>query len=170
MDSPQEFTVEQAAEYCGVSERTFRNDIAAGRVAFVKRPVGNTRKSFFSLDELDRYKAEREEKMAGSRVPRKPEWLPSRQQPLPGMDAFTQALQAVAEVVRDQREPAEDRLADLNAKKILTIAEAARLSGLSESAIRAAIRSGDLKGRLIGKGYKTRPEDLDDYIGKLFQE
>ena len=56
------------------------------------------------------------------------------------------------------------RLAD---KLTLTLTEAALLSGLSRSHLREAIEAGELKGRIIGRGFKVKRADLDAYMRKL---
>jgi len=50
---------------------------------------------------------------------------------------------------------------------MLTLADAAALSSLSENHLREAIKAKKLKGRIIGKGYKIKRVDLDAYIKKL---
>ncbi len=57
--------------------------------------------------------------------------------------------------------------ADVGAKIMLTLADAAALSSLSENHLREAIKAKKLKGRIIGKGYKIKRVDLDAYIKKL---
>jgi excisionase family DNA binding protein len=52
-------------------------------------------------------------------------------------------------------------------KLTLSITEAAALSGLSANHLRAAIKAGKLKARIIGKGYRVKRPDLDAYIKSL---
>ncbi len=52
-------------------------------------------------------------------------------------------------------------------KLLLNINDCRLLTGLSDASMRDAIRSGKLKGQKIGRGYKIKRGDLDEYIEKL---
>jgi excisionase family DNA binding protein len=52
-------------------------------------------------------------------------------------------------------------------KIILTLNDAAALTSLSKGSLREAIKAGKLKARIIGKGYKIKRSDLDDFAAKL---
>jgi excisionase family DNA binding protein len=52
-------------------------------------------------------------------------------------------------------------------KLTLNLAEAAQLSGLSRNRLREAITEKKLKGRIIGRGWKIKRDDLDLYVKKL---
>jgi excisionase family DNA binding protein len=58
-------------------------------------------------------------------------------------------------------------ISDLAAKPLLTIAEAQRLTSLSRDLLLDAYHSGKLKLITIGRGYKIKREDLDQFIKKL---
>lgn len=53
-------------------------------------------------------------------------------------------------------------------KLLLTMAEAQTLTGLSREFLKDAIASGELKAKLIGKSWRIKRSDLDEYIDKLF--
>jgi excisionase family DNA binding protein len=53
-------------------------------------------------------------------------------------------------------------------KLILTIAEVQMLTGLSKELLRDAITAGELKAKVIGKGWRVKRSDLQEYIDKLF--
>ncbi len=59
-------------------------------------------------------------------------------------------------------------VADISYKFLLTIPEAARLSGLSRNHIAKAVRSGTLKAKKIGRGWRIKRADLDAYVRDLF--
>ena len=75
----------------------------------------------------------------------------------------------VAEIVMavDELRAKVQPQADVGAKIMLTLADAAALSSLSENHLREAIKAKKLKGRIIGRGYKIKRVDLDAYIKKL---
>ncbi|WP_199332997.1 helix-turn-helix domain-containing protein [Nostoc sp. FACHB-190] len=53
-------------------------------------------------------------------------------------------------------------------KLLLTLPEAQTLTGLSRELLRDAIASGELKAKVIGKGWRIKRTDLDRYVEKLF--
>jgi excisionase family DNA binding protein len=53
-------------------------------------------------------------------------------------------------------------------KLLLTMPEAQKLTGLSREFLKNAISSGNLKAKLIGKGWRIKRSDLNQYIDKLF--
>jgi excisionase family DNA binding protein len=53
---------------------------------------------------------------------------------------------------------------------LLTLVEAAQVTGLSADALRRAIKAGALDGRKIGRGYKVRPADARAYAVKVWNE
>jgi excisionase family DNA binding protein len=61
----------------------------------------------------------------------------------------------------------ERPLAHISVKLMLTVAEAAALSNLSEDFLMKAIKAGKLIGKVIGRSYKIKRPDLDAYIKKL---
>lgn len=79
--------------------------------------------------------------------------------------------QAVAQAVAPLAESLEAIRAALAAPRVeplmLSLAEAARVSGLSRDVLRAAIAAKRLRGRIIGRGFKVKRADLDAYVSKL---
>jgi hypothetical protein len=52
-------------------------------------------------------------------------------------------------------------------KLLLNLNDCKLLTGLSEQSLRAAIKSGKLKGKIIGRGWKVKRKDLDDFVSGL---
>lgn len=52
-------------------------------------------------------------------------------------------------------------------KVLLTVKECQLLTGLSEQAIRDSIRDETLKARVIGRGFKVKRSDLNDFMSNL---
>lgn len=52
----------------------------------------------------------------------------------------------------------------LRDKMTLSFGEAARLSGVPESHLRAAYASGGLRGAKIGRGVRVTPDDVRKYV------
>jgi excisionase family DNA binding protein len=59
--------------------------------------------------------------------------------------------------------------ADLAHKLTLSITEAAALAGLSANHLREAIKAGKLKAKIVGRGYKVRPDYLRAYVAKVLK-
>lgn len=57
---------------------------------------------------------------------------------------------------------------NLAAKLLLTVAEAHTLTGLSQSTLREAIKSGELKALKIGRSQRLRPQDVRAWINAKF--
>jgi excisionase family DNA binding protein len=53
-------------------------------------------------------------------------------------------------------------------KLLLTLPEAQALTGLSREFIRDAINDGTLKAKMIGRSWRVKRSDLDDYVASLF--
>jgi hypothetical protein len=65
------------------------------------------------------------------------------------------------------REEVRSASVRVSEKLLLSVKDCRFLTGLSEQAIRDAIRDERLKSRVIGRGLKVKRSDLDDFIEKL---
>ena len=52
----------------------------------------------------------------------------------------------------------------IDKKLVLTLKEAQALTGFSRERLRKAIKEGQLKGKIVGNGWKIKRSDLDAYI------
>jgi excisionase family DNA binding protein len=52
-------------------------------------------------------------------------------------------------------------------KLLLNLTDCRLLTGLSDANLRDAIHEGKLKARIIGRGYKVKRADLDEFVEKL---
>ncbi len=52
-------------------------------------------------------------------------------------------------------------------KILLNLSDCRLLTGLSEGSLRDAIKSSKLKAKIIGRGWKVKRQDLEDFIKKL---
>jgi excisionase family DNA binding protein len=55
-------------------------------------------------------------------------------------------------------------------KMLLALTDAAEVSGLSASHLLDAIHDGRLDGRKIGRGFKIRPADLQEYAKQVWKD
>ena len=86
--------------------------------------------------------------------------------PAPGV---LERLAAALEALRPGAQPAARHvsIADAAQKLLLSLPEAAALSGLSRNHLRQAIKEENLKSRKIGRGWRIKRADLEAYVRKL---
>jgi excisionase family DNA binding protein len=169
--------IKQAAEYLNISVKTLERKIAAGDVSVAYVPGATGKQRTFDAAELDRFKASESEKAAATTYV----ISKSRNSDAPSLNALQRGgneqgiamlVSMLADAVHAQGTRGNDTggqvsITDLSAKLTLTIDDAARLSGLSANHIREAIKTGKLKARIIGRGWKIAPDILKTYVTKI---
>lgn len=86
------------------------------------------------------------------------------------LDALARAVVAIGERM-DAGHSATGQVetpVKVSEKLLLSLDEAAALSGLPKSRLRAAIGDGELEARRIGRGFKMRPGELARFVASLF--
>jgi excisionase family DNA binding protein len=75
----------------------------------------------------------------------------------------------VASLVEAMTSREESRSASVRVseKLLLAVNDCRLLTGLSEQSLREAIHAGKLKAKIIGRGYKIKRQDLDEFINEL---
>ena len=162
----------EAADYLGISTRALERYVSLARIG-VRYEKGKTGdQAVFDDGELRQFKAEidkRKAPRAGVVVDtiESPEAEPrqlarlSDVAPLALIERMTAALEALKP---DSSHALAVPIAD---KVMLTLPEAAALTSLSRGHLRAAIREGKLKARIIGRGWRVKRDDLNAYVKKL---
>ncbi len=172
---------QEAAEYLNISVRTLQRLTADGAIiaGMVKGKTGLV--TDYTKDDLDAYKkraAEPQQRDDTRYV--KPHVIPSDApsqalQRAPSEQSMTMFVAALSDALREAqtRENGQftghESLADLNAKVLLTLKDAARLSSLSDAHLRAALNDGTLKGKIVGRGWKIAPDALKAYVAKVLK-
>jgi excisionase family DNA binding protein len=156
----------EAAEYLGVSTRALERYTASGKLAAHYERGATGRVLTFDQAELARFKTELETpkdkpRQEPSRALARPDGAKS-QATIELLARFIEAAQSGA-TSPDKARPS----VPVEAKLLLTLAEAQALTGLSRSTLRAAINSGELKARQIGKAFRIKRADLEKFVGKL---
>ncbi|MFB2834085.1 helix-turn-helix domain-containing protein [Floridanema evergladense] len=161
---------QEAADFLGVSVRALERYVSQGRIS-VRYEKGKTRPTAnFDEQELEAFKQELNQ----------PTYKP-RQIPTPSQVEEDTALTHSGEVSEFGEITAIDKLAGIIEKLLqrefpsvpvadkllLTISEAQALTGLSREILREAIATGELKAKVIGKGWKIKRSDLDKFIDEL---
>lgn len=162
---------QEAADFLGVSVRALERYVSQGKIS-VRYEKGKTRPTAnFDEQELEQFKTELTQ----------PTYKP-RQIPTPSQQPEETALTHSGEVSEFGEVTAIDKLAGIierllqrefpsvpiSDKLLLTIAEAQALTGLSRELLREAIATGELKAKVIGKGWRIKRSDLDKFIDELF--
>ena len=168
-------TKQQAAEFLGVNVRTLERYTQEGKIGG-RYEKGKTRSVVvYDEKELQAFKAAQETttyKPAVDQTPTNPDSdgtvlskFVEVSQPLhllTGLDHLANVLKAIRE------EQEIDRLTvPIHHKLTLSLAEASALSGLSRQRLRAAIKDGTLTAQIIGRGYRVKRTDLEDYVDSL---
>ncbi len=181
MTQTAQLTKAEAAEHIGVSVRTLLRLTGKEIAHLPKRRESDA--TLYALAELDRYLADEQAKAAGvvsgvvtgdtlgapdtRETPANLALLPVSQAGAAGalvtgdtQARFLAALEALAP---------RTSLADLSHKLLLSLPEAAQLSGLSRDHLRDAIKAGKLKAKVIGRGWKMGRAELEGYTAKLLK-
>lgn len=168
---------QEAADYLGVSVRALERYVQQGKIS-VRYEKGKTRPTAnFDPTELEAFKDELNQPTVKPAFESRQ--MATEQQSQQGnlthssgeiarFDEFgvIEKLSGIIESLlsRGDNQPPVP-IAD---KLLLTIPEAQALTGLSREVLRDAINSGKLKAKVIGKGWRVKRTDLEQYIDKLF--
>ena len=177
---------QEAAEFLGVSIRALERYVQQGRIS-VKYEKGKTRPTAnFDAAELEMFKAELnlpsykpaiESRQTSSNI--EPRQIATDIQPEPdklvhhsgdiadfGEITVVDKLASIIEGLlgRTETQPSVP-IAD---KLLLTLPEAQVLTGLSREFLRDAIKQELLKAKIIGKSWRVKRSDLNEYVASLF--
>jgi excisionase family DNA binding protein len=161
---------EQAADALNITVRTLQRHMAAHRIGFAMRRTVTGEEATFSDEEVERFKAERDAltttvtpALNVSEVVRDE---PSEALQRAGSDeALTMLGKAIADALQAHQTPASAASdVPLRDKMTLSFKEAAKLSGVPESNLRAAYSEGSLRGAKIGRGVRVLPDDVRKYV------
>ena len=161
-------TKQQAADYLHVSTRAIERYTAKQKLnPHYDRDDGGRLIALYDDAELERVKQEME---THALAPPKPKPIRERSssQALTtrraGNSPALAELVAAIEAARVSARP----VVSLESKMVLSLEDAAALSGLSAGYLRAAIHAKKLKARKgIGRGWRIKRTDLDAYVRKL---
>ena len=163
----------QAAEYLGVSVRALERYVQQGKLT-VRYEKGKTRSTAnFDQTELEAFKEELNQ----------PTIKPAVESRQITTDVYDETDIVPVNVAEFGEFTVVDRLAGMvemlitrgdkkptvpiESKILLTLDEAQALTGLSKGYLREAIRQGSLKAKQIGKSWRVKRSDLDDFIEDL---
>jgi excisionase family DNA binding protein len=174
---------QDAADYLNISVRTLQRLTTDGKISVGEVRGRTGMVTDYTAEDLDRYKqveAEREANPPAKDATRyvRPHVIPSGT-PLTAQsealqragtdETLTMLGKAIADAIKAHEAQGNGKqeqasIADLSAKFSLSFGEAARLSGVPESHLRAAHANGTLRGAKIGRGVRVTPETLRKYV------
>jgi hypothetical protein len=189
---PQEWlTKEQAANFLGKSAKAIQRYTARGllKVTYIKE--GNLQRAYYKLDDLKEFNPQDKPSKQATQVYRSsidttdtvvkvdnksvvqanlnPEKIITQLVGQVLSEAQKRGLLNLAAPIASTPSRAKEKpnvpIAD---KMILTISEAAALSGRPQSELRKAFLEGKLHGVKLGRGIKVRKKDLEIYVDGLF--
>jgi excisionase family DNA binding protein len=171
---------QEAADYLGVSVRALERYVQQGKIS-VKYEKGKTRPTAnFDATELEAFKAELNQPtikpaFESRQIATEPQPDTGKLVHNPGEIAsfagfgeigVIDKLSGIIESLLGKGD--SQPLVPIADKLLLTIAEAQALTGLSREYLRDAINSGNLKAKQIGKSWRVKRSDLQEYVDKLF--
>jgi excisionase family DNA binding protein len=156
------FTKQQAAEAVGVSTKTIEKLAQEKKIqqAFWKRPETGASVAVYHPDDVERERRERNPDLEPFAVPPRAKEEEQQTQALvvPNNDAG-QLFKVLAAIASQSSQSAPDvRTAE---RLFLTIAEAARYSGLPRSYLKSLMTEGKLAAMKTGAGWRIRRSDLE---------
>jgi excisionase family DNA binding protein len=166
----------EAAEYLGVSTRAIERYTQKGLIS-VKYEGGKTRPvAVYDSDELDKLKEELETtiyKPAIESSSLTPTNLATTDISLSGLVEkilipLSHQLASLTEAIKNlQTFPTAPSAVKIENKLLLTLREVQALTGLSREILREAISDGKLKAQIVGKAWRVKKKDLEEYIENL---
>jgi excisionase family DNA binding protein len=166
-------TKQEAAEFLGVSVRTVEGYVERGKLTSRLVTGVRGRVSVFDEAELQKIKDERGEVVYSS-----PPGIDNSRRTSPSQALQTRQSVALGQMLLDALQglqtqgkgiPARVSLADLSHKLMLSLPEAAQLSGVPVEELRRAAKAGKLRMvSTAGRGFgKVKRTELESYVRKL---
>ncbi len=150
----------EAAEFLQIGVRSLERYTSDGRVSAEPKRGKTGMALDYDPAELERFKAELEA------PPEPPPASPSSATTLARLPQRPPStLARMAQSAAPERERPH---VGIEHKPLLKLDEAAALTGLSRAVLREAIEAKKLKGALIGRAWRVRRGDVEDYLKKLF--
>lgn len=157
--------IKEAADFLGISVRAIERHVKAKKIAVTY--IDNKRD--FTEAELTRFKSQKQQPVHRPAIATTqsdtalsqavaPEYL---SEGLEYLEVVASASYAIACYYQFKH---------LRSQMLLSLSEAATVSRLSVNYLRANLITGNLKGKKLGRGWKIRPHDLEDFINDIFKK
>jgi excisionase family DNA binding protein len=154
---------EEAANELKISVRSLQRLVQSEKISVVyKRGASGKQEAIFNPEEIENYKRVRDAEYIKPSVTTTSDTALARSDVAAGGTAL--ARNVIETIFNLGLQKPAVAIAD---KPLLKLDEAAALTGLSRQLLRQAIEDGKLKGRIIGRGFRIKREDLDAFIKTL---
>ena len=164
----------EAAEYLGVSPRTLERYVKDGKLSVCYENSSNGEVALFNSDELNQFLEDRKTPRIKplsddlSLPPTTNDIVLTRG--VGGVLASLQELTGKLVLVLSERYEKSGKMTPsmLQGKLLFTLSEAQIMTGLSRQILMEAIKDGRLSSQIIGKGYRIKAKDLEEFIDNLW--
>ena len=165
----------EAAEYLGVSTRAIERYTKQGKL-HVQYQKGKTRPvAVYTQEELDLLKEQLSITIHKPAIEESPTVTDNPDKTPVGISGLLEKialplfshLAALTEAVQNLQPPSGSIEVPIAEKLLLTLPEVQALTGLSRSTLRDAIENEQLPAKIIGKAWRIKRGDLEDYIENL---
>jgi excisionase family DNA binding protein len=154
---------EEAAQELKISVRSLQRLVQSKRISVTyRRGVSGKQEAIFSPEEIENYKRERDAEIIKPSVATTGDTALARSDVTTGDTAL--ARNVIETIFNLGLQKPTVAIAD---KPLLKLDEVSALTGLSRQLLRQAIEDGKLKSRIIGRGFRVKRDDLDEFIKKL---
>jgi excisionase family DNA binding protein len=158
---------EAAAEFLGVSTRTLQRYTTQGKITVAYKHGKTGAEADYDESELKRFKDQQENVIyqpAHSAAAGEGQSLALA--PIQREGAALAGAAAAAAAILERLQPSKAHV-PVESKPLLKIDEASILTGLSRQILRDAIEANKLKAKIVGRAWRIKRDDLDQFLKKL---
>jgi excisionase family DNA binding protein len=158
----------EASEFLGVSTRLVEKYASEGRLGEVTYVRGKTGKQAeYNQEAVEKLKAALDSPDTALTATT-PDARLFAAQLVEAIAAREQAsIEAIRGLLLESGEQSRSASIRVSEKILLNLTDCRTLTGLSDDFLREAIHTGTLKAKIIGRGYKVKRQDLDEFINNL---
>jgi excisionase family DNA binding protein len=159
---------EEAAQELGISVRSLQRAVKRGALKVkYKRGASGKHEAVFDSEQIARFKEEMEREVIPEPAPpattNDTKALARIDAPEETRNALIQLLERANKLDEQKTTPA----VAIENKPLLKLDEASALTGLSRQILKNAIDNKKLKAQIIGKAWRVKREDIDQFLKKL---
>ncbi len=156
-----------AAEFLRISTRTLQRYTTQGKIS-VRYIQGKTgAEADYEKEDLERFKNQKDSVIyqPATQLLTRSE---GQSQALAPIDRESLALvgASAAAAIFERLQPTKPSI-PIESKPLLKLDEASQLTGLSRQTLREAIEKNRLKAKIVGRAWRIKRDDLDQYLKKL---
>ncbi len=157
-----------AAAFLEVSTRTLQRYTTQGRIAVTYKQGKTGAEADYDRDELERFQREKKEREIYRPATQLLTRSEGQSQALAPIDRESLALvgASAAAAIFERLQPTKPSI-PIESKPLLKLDEASQLTGLSRQTLREAIEKNRLKAKIVGRAWRIKRDDLDQYLKKL---